>query len=202
MQIATSTIIGSNVSISDSAKIYDFVQLRDGVKIGDRVIVGRNSYLGTNVTVGHDCKIQNYALIYEPATLERGVFVGPGVVFTNDRFPRAVTPEFKQKKAGDWESVGVYVKEGASIGARAVCVAPITIGRWAMIAAGSVVTKDVADFALVVGAPARRVGWVGKKGINLVQNDKDSSIFVCPETNEKYSEISRDKLIEIESVRG
>jgi UDP-3-O-[3-hydroxymyristoyl] glucosamine N-acyltransferase len=99
MPVASSASIGSGVFISDSAHIWDLAQLRDGVNIGDRVIVGRGAYLGTNVTVGDDCKIQNYALIYEPTTLERGVFVGPSVIFTNDRFPRAVTPEFKQKKS-------------------------------------------------------------------------------------------------------
>lgn len=200
MPIANNSNIGENVTIAESAHIWDRAQLREGVRVGEHVIVGAGTYIGTNVVIGDFCKIQNFALIYEPAVLEPGVFVGPGAVLTNDRFPRAVTPDFKLKKSGDWDMVGVYVKEGASIGAGSICVAPLTIGRWAMIAAGSVVTKDVVDFGLVVGVPARRVGWVGKKGISLAQSEKDSSIFVCPGTNEKYREISRDTLIEIASV--
>lgn len=201
MSIAKNVSIGKDTFVPDSAQIWDFAQLRDGVKIGERVIVGRSAYLGKNVSVGDDCKIQNLALIYEPAVLERGVFVGPSVIFTNDRFPRAVKPDFRQKKAHDWASVGVYVKEGASIGAGSVCVAPIIIGRWAMIAAGSVVTRDVPDYGLFLGAPARRVNWVGKTGRNLLQSREDNSIYICPETGDRYREISGDKLIEIDFVR-
>ncbi len=106
--------------------------------------------------------MQNYALVYEPAELADGVFIGPAVVLTNDTYPRAVNPDLSLKSAHDWEPVGVTIGEGASIGARAVCVAPVTIGAWATVAAGAVVTKDVPDHALVVGVPARRVGWVGQ----------------------------------------
>ena len=108
--------------------------------------------------MGDHCKVQNNALIYEPAWLEDGVFVGPAAVFTNDRFPRAITPDGSLKKAADWDPVGVRVRYGASIGAKAVCVAPVTIGRWALVAAGSVVVTDVPDFALV---PARQHGSCG-----------------------------------------
>ena len=117
--------------------------------------------------MGDRCKVQNHALIYEPAVLEDGVFVGPAVVFTNDTFPRAVTPDGRLKTADDWHAVGVTVRTGASIGARAVCIAPVVIGRWATVAAGAVVVKDVADFALVAGVPARRIGWVGPAGFPL-----------------------------------
>jgi serine acetyltransferase len=109
-----------------------------------------------------------------------------------------VTTEFKQKSAEDWVPVGVYVKEGASIGARSVCVAPINIGRWAMIAAGSVVTKNVADFALMAGVPARRIGWVGRTGQKLRQNESDETIFECPETNSKYQQKTSNLLIELD----
>lgn len=189
--------LGSDVVISDSAQVWGLTQICDGVTIGERAKIGRNVYLGSGVTVGDECKIQNFTLIYEPATLERGVFVGPGVVFTNDRFPRAVTPDFKQKGVDDWEPVGVYVKEGASIGASSVCVAPLIIGRWAMIAAGSVVTKDVPDFALVVGVPARQVGWVGRTGKQLKIDELDKNIFVCPSTGVKYEQHLKNSLIEL-----
>ena len=127
--------------------------MREGARVGEDCIIGRGAYVGPGVVVGDRCKIQNHALLYEPAVLEDGVFVGPAVVFTNDYFPRAVTPEGLLKSADDWHAVGVTVRTGASIGARAVCIAPVTIGAWAMVAAGAVVTSDVAPFALVVGRP-------------------------------------------------
>jgi acetyltransferase-like isoleucine patch superfamily enzyme len=202
MNISSSVSLGEEVFISDSAKIWDYVQIRDKAKIGEGVIIGRGSYIGTGVKVANNCKIQNYALLYAPAVLEQGVFVGPSVVFTNDRNPRAVTPDFKIKNTDDWEPVGVYVKEGASIGARSVCVAPLTIGKWAMIAAGSVVTKDVADFALMVGVPAKRVGWVGRTGQKLIQDDTDKSLFVCPVTQARFKQESPDVLVELNLETG
>ena len=146
-------------------------------------IIGRGVYVGSGVQIGQNCKIQNYALVYEPAALGNGVFIGPGVILTNDTYPRAINPDGSLKSADNWEAVGVTIKDGASIGARAVCVAPVTIGKWATVAAGAVVVKDVPDFALVAGVPARRLGWVGKAGVPLVQ---DGEHWKCPETGETY----------------
>jgi acetyltransferase-like isoleucine patch superfamily enzyme len=137
------------------------------------------------VQIGDNTKIQNYALVYEPAVLGKGVFIGPAVVLTNDTYPRSVSPDGSLKSAHDWTPVGVTVEDGASIGARAVCVAPLTIGRWATIAAGAVVTKDVPAFALMAGVPARRLGWVGKAGEPLKQ---EGDFWVCPATGAKYVE--------------
>ena len=155
--------------------------------LGENCIVGRGAYVGAGVQMGDNCKLQNYALVYEPAVLEDGVFVGPAVVFTNDHYPRAVSPDGTLKSGADWEAVGVTCRTGASIGARAVCVAPVTIGRWALVAAGSVVNKDVPDFALVAGVPARRLRWVGKAGVPLEPGDAPGT-WVCPQTGEKYTE--------------
>jgi serine acetyltransferase len=128
--------------------------------------------------------VQNYALIYEPAWLDDGVFVGPTAVFTNDRYPRAITPEGSIKTSEDWEPAGVTVHYGASIGAGVVCVAPVTVGKWAVVAAGSVVVADVPDFALVGGTPARFVRWVGRAGVPLAAvSDRQ---FRCPRTGAKY----------------
>jgi acetyltransferase-like isoleucine patch superfamily enzyme len=142
--------------------------------------------VGPGVRVGAGVKIQNYALVYEPAVLEDGVFVGPAVVLTNDQYPRAVDPTGAPKRAGVWTPVGVTVREGASLGARAVCVAPVTIGRWAMVAAGAVVSRDVPDFALVAGVPARQIGWVGRAGLRLVADGDDG--WRCPQTGATYAE--------------
>jgi acetyltransferase-like isoleucine patch superfamily enzyme len=143
--------------------------------------------------MGDNCKVQNYALVYEPAVLEAGVFIGPAVVLTNDTYPRAINPDGSLKSAHDWEPVGVTIRTGAAIGARAVCVAPVTIGAWATVAAGAVVTKDVPDHALMAGVPARRIGWVGKAGVPL-QVDGDE--FVCPATGARY-EAAGDGLREV-----
>jgi len=105
---------------------------------------------------------------------------------TNDHFPRAINPDGSLKSAHDWAPVGVTIHEGASIGASATCVAPVTIGRWALVGSGAVVVKDVPDFALVVGSPARRVGWVGKAGVPL--EAQPNGEWLCPETGERYAE--------------
>ena len=183
--------------VAPSAQIWDLVQIRQLATVGENTIVGRGVYIGVGVNVGANCKIQNYALLYEPAKVSEGVFIGPGVIFTNDKYPRAVTPELKLLRPEDWTPVGVQVGEGASIGARSVCIAPVFIGRWAMIAAGSVVTKNVPDFALVMGTPARRIGWVGKFGQKLVQDKYDESIFLCPATKSKFQQKNQNTLVEL-----
>lgn len=191
--IAPSADVSERAVIGDGSKIWHLAQIREDAVIGENVIVGRGAYIGTGVSVGDNCKIQNYALVYEPASLGNGVFVGPAVVLTNDTFPRAVSPDGSIKSASDWDAVGVNIGDGASIGARAVCVAPVTIGRWATIAAGAVVTRDVPDFALMVGVPARRIGWVSKAGFPLVQ---DGEHWLCERTGARYFEVEIEKLVE------
>ena len=187
-QIADSADVAPEARIGDGTRIWHLAQVREGAVLGENCIVGRGAYVGPGVQIGDNCKLQNHALVYEPAVLEAGVFVGPAVVFTNDYFPRAVDPQGRLKTADDWESVGVVCREGASIGARAVCVAPVTIGRWALVAAGSVVTKDVPDFALVAGVPARRIRWVGRAGVPLEPGAGEGT-WVCPRTGAAYAEV-------------
>lgn len=178
--------VAADAILGTGSKIWHYAQVREGAQLGENVIVGRGAYVGTGVRMGDNCKVQNYALVYEPAVLGTGVFIGPAVVLTNDTYPRAVTPDGQLKSAHDWEPVGVVIGDGASIGARATCVAPVTIGAWATVAAGAVVVKDVPDFALVVGVPARRIGWVGKAGVPLTE-DKPG-VWVCPTTGSRYLE--------------
>jgi UDP-2-acetamido-3-amino-2,3-dideoxy-glucuronate N-acetyltransferase len=170
--------------LGPGVSVWHLAQIREGAQIGADCIIGRGAYIGAGVRLGQRCKVQNHALIYEPAWLDDGVFVGPAAVFTNDRYPRAVTPDGSIKAAGDWEPVGVTVGRGASIGARAVCVAPVTIGSWAVVAAGAVVVKDVPDFALVAGVPARFVRWVGRAGIALTK--AGDGRFRCPRTGARF----------------
>ena len=185
--IASSAEVDPTASIGRGTSVWQLAQVREQARLGERCIVGRGAYIDAGVTMGDDCKVQNHALIYQPAVIGNGVFVGPAACFTNDRYPRAVTPDGIRKDTSDWDPVGVTCLEGASIGARAVCVAPVTVGRWAMVAAGSVVVRDVADFALVAGTPARQVGWVGRAGEPLTAGDEAGS-WLCPRTGDRYTE--------------
>jgi UDP-2-acetamido-3-amino-2,3-dideoxy-glucuronate N-acetyltransferase len=146
--------IDRSSKIAPSTKIWDFSQIREGVVIGENCVIGRNVYIGPGVIIGDNCKIQNNALIYEPAVIEDGVFIGPGVVLTNDKNPRAINADGSIKTAADWQIVGVTVRLGASIGANSTCIAPVEIGKWALVGAGSVVTKNVPAHAIVAGNPA------------------------------------------------
>ena len=187
VRILPSADVDDRAELGPGTSVWHLAQVREHAKVGRDVVIGRGAYIGTGVPVGDNCKIQNYALVYEPAVLEAGVFIGPAAGLTNDHYPRAGDSEGKAKTAHDWTPVGVTIREGASVGARAVCVAPLEIGRWALVAAGSVVTKDVPDFALVAGVPAKRIRWVGKAGEPL--EERGGGLFVCPKDGSEYVEI-------------
>ncbi|HOW01859.1 MAG: N-acetyltransferase [Microbacteriaceae bacterium] len=189
----TADVAGS-ATIGAGSKIWHYAQVREGASLGLNCVVGRGAYIGTSVQMGDNCKVQNYALVYEPARLARGVFIGPAVVLTNDHFPRAINADGTQKSADDWNPVGVDIREGASIGANSTCIAPVVIGRWALVGAGSVVVKDVPDFALVVGSPARRIGWVGTAGHPL--REEAPGRWICPATGARYEQTGPDTLTE------
>ena len=184
--------VSATADVADSARlgpgttVWHLAQVGDGAVLGRSCVLGRGAYVGPGVVAGDHVKIQNYALVYQPATLGDGVFVGPAAVLTNDLNPRAVDVEGRPKSAADWTAVAVHVKEGASLGARSVCVAPVTIGRWALVGAGAVVVSDVPDFGLVVGVPARRVGWVGRAGFPLRR--RDDGTWQCEKTGDRYVE--------------
>lgn len=198
-RVVPSADVSPEATIGPGSSIWHLAQVREGAVLGSGCVVGRGAYIGSGVVLGDHCKVQNYALVYEPAVLGHGVFVGPAAVLTNDSYPRAVTPNGELKGAADWHAVGVVIGDGASIGARAVCIAPVRIGAWATVAAGAVVTKDVPEFALVAGVPARRIGWVGRAGVPLRAADAADDdaadddaerphIFECPVTGARYVE--------------
>lgn len=153
-------LVEDGASIAPGTKIWHQAQVRTRAIIGARCIVGKGVFIDFDVVLGDDCKLQNYACIYHGVTLGRGVFVGPHAVFTNDMRPRATSPEFLPLKDGEWEVGVTRVGDGAAIGANATILPNVIIGKWAMVAAGSVVTRDVPAYGLVIGSPARLTGWL------------------------------------------
>ena len=185
-RILPSADVDERATLGVGSTIWHLAQVREHAQLGRGCIVGRGAYVGPGVIIGDHVKLQNYALVYEPARLEDGVFIGPAAVLTNDMYPRSTDTGGKVKRPDDWDAQGVVVREGASLGARVVVVAGCVIGRWALVAAGAVVTRDVADFALVAGVPARRIGWVGRAGVKLVPDE--AGRWRCPQTGEQYLE--------------
>ncbi|GAA1505909.1 acyltransferase [Sphaerisporangium rubeum] len=185
-RIAPTADVDPSAQLGAGSTVWHLAQIREKAVLGEDCVLGRGAYVGPGVRIGDRVKLQNYALVYEPAVLEDGVFVGPAAVLTNDVYPRSTDVDGTLKRDGDWPAEGVIVRQGASIGARAVIVAGRTVGRHALIAAGAVVTRDVPDFALVAGVPARRVGWVGRAGVTL--HEQAPGRWRCPDTGELYAE--------------
>lgn len=192
-RIAPSANVSNEAKVSDFSSIWDYSQVRENASIGENTIVGSYVYIDANVQIGKNCKIQNRALVYDPAVIHDGVFIGPGAILTNDKNPRSVSASGDIKGTADWEKVGVHILEGASIGSGAICVAPVRIGKWALVGAGAVVTKDVSDFALVVGNPAVQVAWVGRAGKKL-ETDNGTD-FKCPVLGTRF-QLLEGKLVE------
>lgn len=193
VRIAENSSVSGAAQLGENSSVWDFSQVRENASIGENTIIGSYVYIDANVQIGKNCKIQNRALLYDPATIHDGVFIGPGVILTNDKNPRSVSVTGDIKGSSDWEKVGVQILEGASIGSGAICVAPVKIGKWASVGAGAVVTKNVKDFALVVGNPAIQVGWVGRAGKKL---ETDNGIdFKCPVLGTRF-QLLEGKLVE------
>jgi acetyltransferase-like isoleucine patch superfamily enzyme len=175
--------VDAAATVGRGARVWAGATVGPDAWIGSGCVVGRAAHIDGGVRLGDRCKVQNGALVYAPAVLEEGVFVGPGAILTNDRYPRAITPEGEQVGKGDWSASGVVIRKGASIGAGAVVVAGVEIGEWAMVAAAALVDRPVAPYALVAGVPARPIGWVGRSGRRL---EPSGDGLVDPESGERY----------------
>ncbi|MCI0425981.1 MAG: N-acetyltransferase [Actinobacteria bacterium] len=169
--VALSASVAATAALGEGCTVWDMSQIRDGARVGPHTTVGRNVFIDHDVIIGANCKIQNNALIYHPALVGDGVFVGPGAILTNDRHPRSVNPDGTPKTPDDWAIAGVVLETGCSIGAGAVLVGGVSVGPWAMVGAGAVVTRDVAPHSLVTGNPATHVAWIGRSGRRLVEDD-------------------------------
>jgi UDP-2-acetamido-3-amino-2,3-dideoxy-glucuronate N-acetyltransferase len=185
-----SSYIDDKVTIGDGTKIWHFSHIQSGANIGKECIIGQNVNIGNNVKIGNKVKIQNNVSVYEGVELEDYVFCGPSMVFTNILDPRSKYPQ-----VGRQYYLPTLVKEGASMGANSTIVCGHIIGRFAFIGAGSVVTKDVPDYALVVGNPARVVGWFSEAGEKLIFNS--GGFAICSRTGLKYKLVN-ERVFEIE----
>ena len=179
--IHPSAEVSPEAHIGDGTRIWGQVQVREHAHIEENCNIGKGVYIDAHVNIGSNVKIQNHVSIFEGIILEDGVFIGPHVCFTNDLLPRAITPDGRLKSADDWIITPTLVKYGASIGAGAIIVCGLTIGSFALVGAGSVVTRDVPAYGLVYGNPARQHGYVCRcaRRLTNVREEKGKLVGLC-----------------------
>jgi acetyltransferase-like isoleucine patch superfamily enzyme len=198
-RVHPSSVVADSAQLGEGTVVWLFCQIRENARIGKGCNIGKGVYIDYEVVLGDHVKVQNNASLYAGVVIEDGVFVGPHVCFTNDKVPRAVNPDLSMKGLDDWVITKTLVKAGAALGANSTIVCGVTIGRWAMVAAGSVVTKDVPDHALVMGNPARHFAWVCSCG-KRVQLDEREGHGTCACGRTLVKERDGDSLSEVVRV--
>jgi UDP-2-acetamido-3-amino-2,3-dideoxy-glucuronate N-acetyltransferase len=185
VRIHATADVSDKAEIGDGTAIWHHCQVREGARIGRLCNIGKGVYVDAGVTIGDHVKIQNYVSVYHGVTVEDGVFIGPHVCFTNDMRPRAINPDGSPKAADDWELSETRIRRGAALGANSTIRCGITIGEWAMVGSGSVVTRDVPAYGLVLGNPARLRGYVCPCGTSLQPGAAQDGAqrFTCPKCN-------------------
>lgn len=178
-QIHPSAIVDEGAQIGDGSRVWHFAHICGGARIGERVSLGQNVFVGNKVVVGDRCKIQNNVSLYDNVTLEEGVFCGPSMVFTNVYNPRALIERKNEYR-------DTLVKRGATLGANCTVVCGVTIGEFAFVGAGAVVTKDVPPHALIVGVPGRQIGWMSEFGEQLDLPISGDGEATCPHSGQRY----------------
>ena len=178
-QVHETAIVDKGAEIGSNSKIWQWVHICGGAKIGSNVTLGQNVFVGNKVIIGDQCKIQNNVSVYDNVYLEEGVFCGPSTVFTNVYNPRSLIERKDEYKS-------TLVKKGATLGANCTIVCGVTIGEYAFVGAGAVINKDVKPYALMVGVPARQIGWMSQDGERLDLPLKGEIETICPNTGDRY----------------
>lgn len=191
--------VDETARLGNNTSVWNWVQVRENASIGENCILSKGVYIDFGVKIGNNVKIQNNVSVYHGCTIEDGVFIGPHVCFTNDKLPRAINPDLSLKSADDWQISPITVKKGASLGANSTILPGVTIGEWALVGSGSVVTKNVPNHGLVLGNPARLKGFVCRCGMKLEIKDKGSEIITlyCKACDEEL-EIPKDEYEKIQ----
>lgn len=184
-----SAVIDEGAQIGEGSRVWHFVHVCSGAKIGKGVSLGQNVFVGNKVVIGDRCKIQNNVSVYDNVTIEEGVFCGPSMVFTNVYNPRSLI----ERKS---EYRNTLIKKGATLGANCTIVCGVTIGEFAFVGAGAVVNKDVKPYALMVGMPARQIGWMSQYGEQIPLPVIGDGQYTCPHTGQRY-QLSNDHLVEV-----
>jgi UDP-2-acetamido-3-amino-2,3-dideoxy-glucuronate N-acetyltransferase len=175
-----SAIVDEGAQIGEGSRVWHFVHVCGGAKIGKGVSLGQNVFVGNKVTIGDHCKVQNNVSVYDNVTLEEGVFCGPSMVFTNVHNPRALIERKNEYR-------NTLVKKGATLGANCTVVCGVTIGEYAFVGAGTVVNKDVKPYSLMVGVPARQIGWMSKFGEQIPLPLQGQGHYTCPHSGQVYT---------------